>query len=241
MKRLLFTVPLIFGFVAVSSLSAQGRSGSTPAAQRPRVTIPVPRNDETCRVWIDGVAAAKQRGPTDCETARRTVPPNGRVLRGDDARDVSERTRTFINSDGLECVEKSKMDRNGRRSYDLKCKEPKGSRGLGRGRGNVPDDRRERTCVDVNRDGRCDEGWETNGRYPSRLPDMIGAMLFAQGRRPSEVTNWLGNGQYQMRYVDANRDRRPERMMWVDSAGQLLQEWVDTNRDGRADSVRVVR
>ena len=205
MKRLLFTVPLIFGFVAVSSLPAQMPSASTPR-QRPRATIPVPRND---------------------------------------ARDVSERTRTFINSDGLECVEKSRIDRNGRRSYDMSCKEPKGSRGLalgrGRGRGNVPDDRRERVCVDVNRDGRCDEGWETSGRYPSRLPDMIGAMLFAQGRRPSEVTNWLGNGQYQMRYVDANRDRRPERMMWVDSAGQLLQEWIDTNRDGRADSVRVVR
>jgi hypothetical protein len=241
MKRILFAAPLIFGFVAISAIPAQGRSGSTPAQSRRPAALPFPQN-EICRVWIDGVPAEKQREPTDCETARRTVPPNGRVLRGDDARDVSERTRTFINSDGLECVEKSRMDRHGRRSYDLKCKEPKGSRGLARGRGNGSYDGRPRVCVDANRDGLCDrEGWDPTGRYPSKLPDMVGAMLFTQGRRTKEVTNWLGTGQYQMRYVDQNRDRRPERMTWVDSAGQILQEWLDTNRDGRADSVRVVR
>jgi len=193
MKRILFTVPMIFGFVAISSIPAQARVSSVPAQNRPA------------------------------------------------ASDVSERSRTFINSDGLECVEKSRMDRNGRRSYDLSCKEPKGSRGLGRGRGNAPDDRRSRVCVDANRDGMCDQGWEANGRYPSKLPDMIGAMQYTQGRRTKEITNWLGTGQYGMRYIDANRDRRPEQMIWVDSAGRILQEWIDTNRDGRADSVRVVR
>jgi hypothetical protein len=36
-----------------------------------------------CRVWINGVPANKQPAPTDCWTALRDRPPNGRVLFGD--------------------------------------------------------------------------------------------------------------------------------------------------------------
>src|SRR5688572_13299443 len=37
-----------------------------------------------CRVWIDGVAPGRQPRETDCATAYRSVPSNGRVLVGND-------------------------------------------------------------------------------------------------------------------------------------------------------------
>ncbi len=37
-----------------------------------------------CRVWVDGVPPGQQPAPTDCKTAIRNRPPNGRVIFGDD-------------------------------------------------------------------------------------------------------------------------------------------------------------
>jgi hypothetical protein len=37
-----------------------------------------------CRVWVDGVPPGQQPAPTDCRTAIRNRPPNGRVIFGDD-------------------------------------------------------------------------------------------------------------------------------------------------------------
>lgn len=37
-----------------------------------------------CRVWIDGVPAAQQPAATDCPTAVKNRPNNGRVIFGDD-------------------------------------------------------------------------------------------------------------------------------------------------------------
>jgi hypothetical protein len=156
------------------------------------------------------------------------------------------RQRTYINQDGLECEETSRVNGAGKRSYELKCKEPKRNNGQARGRQGVYDDRSRKgdgsgICVDRNRDGRCDSPWEIGVPYPTTLPDMIGGLLYGEGRRTPEVSRWLGAGQYRMRSVDQNKDRRPERIAWLDTAGRLVQEWVDDNRDGRADSVRIFR
>jgi hypothetical protein len=35
-----------------------------------------------CRIWIDGVPPGRQPAPTDCTTAQRNVPANGRVIYG---------------------------------------------------------------------------------------------------------------------------------------------------------------
>ncbi len=35
-----------------------------------------------CRIWVQGVPADKQPAPTDCPTALRNSPPNGRVIFG---------------------------------------------------------------------------------------------------------------------------------------------------------------
>jgi hypothetical protein len=56
---------------------AQGQDrGVVPPGDRP------PRG--MCRIWIDGVPPRQQPAPTDCSTAVRRVPPNARVIFGDD-------------------------------------------------------------------------------------------------------------------------------------------------------------
>jgi len=37
-----------------------------------------------CRIWVNGVPAAQQPAPTDCASAVRNRPSNGKVLFGDD-------------------------------------------------------------------------------------------------------------------------------------------------------------
>lgn len=45
-----------------------------------------------CRIWIDGVPPGRQSAPTDCPTAVRNRPSNGRVIWGDDnKRDAGRR------------------------------------------------------------------------------------------------------------------------------------------------------
>ncbi len=36
-----------------------------------------------CRIWLEGVPASRQPAPTDCITALRNKPANGRVIFGD--------------------------------------------------------------------------------------------------------------------------------------------------------------
>lgn len=54
----------------------------------PRQYMPPPG---MCRIWLDGVPPGQQPAPTDCPTAIRKRPPNGRVIFGerkaDDRRD----------------------------------------------------------------------------------------------------------------------------------------------------------
>jgi hypothetical protein len=43
-----------------------------------------------CRVWINDVPAAQQPAATDCPTAVKNRPANGRVIFGDDYADSSK-------------------------------------------------------------------------------------------------------------------------------------------------------
>jgi hypothetical protein len=52
------------------------RDADVPASHRPPPGM--------CRIWLDGVPAGQQPAPTDCATAVRSRPSNGRVLFGDD-------------------------------------------------------------------------------------------------------------------------------------------------------------
>jgi len=44
-----------------------------------------------CRVWIEGVPAAQQPAATDCPTAIKNRPSNGKVIFGDDFADSSKK------------------------------------------------------------------------------------------------------------------------------------------------------
>jgi hypothetical protein len=55
---------------------AQRGGDDVPKAYRPPPGM--------CRIWLDKVPPKQQPAPTDCPTAVRNRPPNGRVLFGDD-------------------------------------------------------------------------------------------------------------------------------------------------------------
>jgi hypothetical protein len=94
-----FSLPSLLRF-ALTAMAAMTISAGVAEAQRP-----VPANPRTqqsqrrdqivppgfyppagmCRIWIDGVPAAQQPAPTDCASAVRNRPANGKVLFGDDA------------------------------------------------------------------------------------------------------------------------------------------------------------
>lgn len=233
---------------ATAPLGAQGRgrgNGGVPPGHQPPPGM--------CRIWIDGVPPGQQPAPTDCASAVRNRPSNGRVLFGDDAGG-----RGRGNGRG-------KYKGSGRGSYGDYDDDRDEDRGDGRyGRG---DDRGSgngtwgdvirggsNSCVDNNRDGRCDDTQRTSSTCPDRnrdgycdvsgtsgnassLPPMIAGILIGRGQRTSDVGRWLGGNDVTARVSNVDRNGVPARVMWYDRAGQLLQVWTDHDRDGRADRV----
>ena len=188
MNRLSFVFALAGSMALAAPLAAQGRNDQgIPPGFRPPPGM--------CRIWIDGVPAGQQPAPTDCATAVRNRPANGRVIFGDDA--------------------------------------GKGGRAVKRFGGE------ER--VDTNRRDRREQEQAADERYPSVLPEMIGATLIGRGQRTEDVTRWLGGAAAQARTVDRDRNGLPERVTWLDAAGNVLQVWIDADGDGRADTVEVYR
>lgn len=88
-KRMMLVLAVAAAGASVP-LGAQGKgfapkNDRVPAAYRPPPGM--------CRIWLEGVPAAQQPAPTDCATAVRNRPSNGRVLFGDDYRAKDERDR----------------------------------------------------------------------------------------------------------------------------------------------------
>ncbi len=87
MRRSVIGVLVAMTFLVLSSpAGAQtgrtGGGGGSTADTVPKSAMP-PAG--MCRVWITGVKPAQQSAVTDCATAVRNVPPNGRVIWGDTA------------------------------------------------------------------------------------------------------------------------------------------------------------
>ncbi len=150
-----------------------------------------------------------------------------------------KQTRTYIDSRGRECRETTQYKGNGDSKYEVKCKSAKHHKDRDHDDRHDDDDRDysdNRNCFD--RSGsRC--GTVSGRSYPSRLPDMVSAVIWGRGQRPTSATSWLGGSDYRVRYVDRDRDGRPETASWLGSDGRIVQQWIDTNRDGRADAVRL--
>jgi hypothetical protein len=178
-------------------------------------------------------------------------------------------TRTYVDARGRECRETTHYKKNGKDTYDLKCK-AKGNKHHDDDRWDDDrddrDHRGDRDCRYRNGNDRCDVAQDrrwpdtrypdtrypdnrypdnryptTGSGYPQTLPDMAGAVIFGSGRRTGDVSRWLGSSASSVRYADSNRDGRPERASWLDASGRVLQQWIDTNGDGRADQVRLFR
>ena len=80
--RILATTTVLSLSLNAGRVSAQGRSEKSEKNDVPKGFLP-PAG--MCRVWVDGVPAAQQPAPTDCASAVRNKPANGRVIYGDDA------------------------------------------------------------------------------------------------------------------------------------------------------------
>src|SRR6266513_6446147 len=76
---LAFLVAAAFAPLHSSSAQARGDKGKPP-------TIPQESRPPAgmCRIWLDDVPAGQQPAPTDCASAVRNRPANGRVLFGDE-------------------------------------------------------------------------------------------------------------------------------------------------------------
>lgn len=73
-----FSSVILAGTLLVAApLAAQSRD-SIPREYRPPPGM--------CRIWLDDVPANRQPEPTDCATAIRKRPPNGRVVFGEEVR-----------------------------------------------------------------------------------------------------------------------------------------------------------
>ncbi|HKP16711.1 MAG TPA: hypothetical protein VJT85_11610 [Gemmatimonadaceae bacterium] len=77
LRTALFTLFCSAGLASVAH--AQQKDGDVPKDYRP------PRG--MCRIWLDDVPARQQPAPTDCPTAVRNRPSNGKVVFGDDFKD----------------------------------------------------------------------------------------------------------------------------------------------------------
>ena len=75
-RRIAFlTIALTAGLSGVAFAQKSGND-DVPKAYRPPPGM--------CRIWIDKVPPKQQPASTDCPTAVRNRPPNGKVLFGDD-------------------------------------------------------------------------------------------------------------------------------------------------------------
>ncbi|MDB4878405.1 MAG: hypothetical protein JWM41_4851 [Gemmatimonadetes bacterium] len=92
----LLNVLLTFGFVVAAAAPAMAQAGVTQKDTAKKTAVPADARPPKgmCRIWIDGVPAAQQPAATDCPTAVKNRPANGRVIFGDDYSDSSKSKTT---------------------------------------------------------------------------------------------------------------------------------------------------
>ena len=86
-----FALPVLVGLIGSVGVANAQR----PVPAKPNVQQQTQRRDQIvppgfyppagmCRIWVNGVPPAQQPAPTDCASAVRNRPANGKVLFGDD-------------------------------------------------------------------------------------------------------------------------------------------------------------
>jgi hypothetical protein len=89
-SALRFVAPAVIGLIVSAGVAEAQR----PVPAKPRVQQTQGREQIVppgfyppagmCRIWVNGVPAAQQPAPTDCASAVRNRPANGKVLFGDE-------------------------------------------------------------------------------------------------------------------------------------------------------------
>jgi hypothetical protein len=82
------------GMVALCATgSIAGAQGIPVTRPAPKIEIPTSSRPPSgmCRVWIDKIPAGQQPAPTDCASAIRNRPPNGRVIFSEQQHQLEER------------------------------------------------------------------------------------------------------------------------------------------------------
>lgn len=215
MRRLMLMIAVVLGAIGLpGTVSAQdgragGRSRSEPTV--PPAYQPPPG---MCRIWLDGVPPAQQPASTDCATAVRNRPSNGRVLFGDDASKRGRKRGSDHPGDGG-------AERGGDRAVE-QVAHPFRATGDGCADG-AP------TCGDADVAG------------TRALPMMSAATQYARGDRSGEAARWLGAQALTVRVSETGRDGVPTRVLWLNGVGDVVQIWIDRDRDGRADRIEMYR
>jgi len=82
MKHLIMTL----GFLGAAALAPAHVAGAQARGDKKPPAIPESSRPPAgmCRIWLDDVPAAQQPAATDCATAVKNKPQNGRVIFGDD-------------------------------------------------------------------------------------------------------------------------------------------------------------
>ncbi|HZI41650.1 MAG TPA: hypothetical protein VFD67_08095 [Gemmatimonadaceae bacterium] len=82
MKQLATTL----AFLCAAALAPLHVAGAQQGRDKKPPTIPAESRPPAgmCRIWLDDVPAGQQPAPTDCATAVKNKPQNGRVIFGDD-------------------------------------------------------------------------------------------------------------------------------------------------------------
>jgi hypothetical protein len=84
MTRSLHVLVFAAAVAGSASLQAQARpQPQDPKSAVPRTHLPPPG---MCRIWLDNVPPAQQPAPTDCASAARNLPRNGRLIFSEEPR-----------------------------------------------------------------------------------------------------------------------------------------------------------
>lgn len=87
-----FSVVVALGFIVAAAAPVMAQQPAQKDSSKKATQVsPIPADARPpkgmCRIWIDGVPAAQQPAATDCPSAVKNRPSNGRVIFGDDYAD----------------------------------------------------------------------------------------------------------------------------------------------------------
>jgi hypothetical protein len=83
----------LIGALATSAHAQRGAGAQKDSAKKSAIPADARPPKGMCRVWLNGVPAAQQPAATDCATAVKNLPPNARIIFGDEFAD-SAKTNT---------------------------------------------------------------------------------------------------------------------------------------------------